>query len=283
MRRLPSASSRAAALLRVGTLGLLLVAVAPALAWLVQSWRVNPYYSHGPLALLVAAWLLARQRSRWPTNQHDARGLWLVAFGVLLLVIGAWHSAPPLTLLGLLVLLLGYVLVEHGPTALRTALGPGVVVALAVPLPWVERLAPALAGAVATSVADILAHLGIEVVQTGALLATQDGQFSIGGPCSGLRSAMAMLTLGVVAAVLMPGSWWRQSAVILLAVPLALLVNWLRLVGLFLTAHLFGNDLALSVYHPLSSPLWFLAAAAALHWFASRGRPRLTDVSPSAG
>ncbi len=270
MNRRPDAARVASRLAIPATAGLVGALLLPNARWLVASWRISPYYSHGPLVLLVALWLLWTRRGVLAAGQGTVLGLLPLVGGLSLWSLAARNGSPPLTWLAILPIGLGILLLERGWRACRAALWPAILLATAIPVPWVERLGPALAGLVADAAAHGLAALGVPVLRTGALLATADGTFHIGGPCSGLRSTLAMVTLALLAAALMTGYPRRRLLLLMLAAPAALLANWLRLMGLFLSSQYLGAQRAMALYHPIASPLWFLAAAATLFWFAAR-------------
>jgi exosortase len=157
-----------------------------------------------------------------------------------------------------------------GLPAARGAALPLALLALAIPLPAVERLAPPLAGAVAHWAALAAGSMGTAVVQVGAQLVVGGGTFAVGAPCSGLRSIVALGTLAVIIAGAVDGPHRGRVAVIALALPLALAANWLRLTGLLWLAGISGPQPALSAFHAASSPLLVLAATGALLVVANR-------------
>jgi len=253
------------------------VLFGPALAWLVGSWRVHPYYSHGFLLPPIAAWFAWRARAGLTGGRPSDAGLALVSAGLGLHLVAAPWQAHPISIAGLFVVLLGLALLAGGPGALRAAAFPVSLLALAVPLPMVERLAPPLAGAVAHGAALAAGALGVGVVRAGAQLAVGGGAFTVGAPCSGLNSLVALATLGVVLAGTVDAAPWRRLAVVGLAVPLALAANWVRLTGLLWVAGAFGAEAGLAVYHGPASPLLFLVATALL---VRGGRALGCDVRP---
>jgi exosortase len=251
-------------LVALALLALLAALFAPTLGWLVRSWRVHGYYSHGLLVPMVAIWFAWRTRSQLTVDPpHDA-GLALIVAGVGLHLAALRWAAHPLSAAGLLIVLAGFALLAGGRRALRAAAFPVALLALAIPLPFVERLAPPLAGAVARAAALAAGSIGVAVLQVGAQLVTPDGSFQVGAPCSGLRSILALFTLAVVLAGLAEGPLANRVALVGLAVPLALLANWLRLTGLLWLTGVIGPARTMAIYHPLSSPLVFLGAAAGL-------------------
>jgi exosortase len=243
---------RAARLIAAAPLVLLLAALmARDMGWLARTWRVNPYYTHGPLAVAAAAWLLWRRRGAFAAREpHDA-GLLLVFAGLAAYVVAAPAELHPLAIAGCIVAGLGLVTLIAGRAGLRAAAVPAALLLLAVPVPFVESAAPPLAGTV-------------DVVRTGAQLATPDGSFVVGAPCSGLRSVMALVTLALAFVAIVRGPVAIRLLVVLLAAPAALVANWLRLTMLLVLTDVAGAGPTMAIYHPLSSPALFLGAAAGL-------------------
>jgi exosortase len=144
-----------------------------------------------------------------------------------------------------------------------------VILALAIPLPIMERLAPPLASAAARGAVLAAGSVGAGVVQAGAQLTVGDGSFTVGAPCSGLRSLLALATLAVVLAGAADGPKRSRIGLVALAVPIALAANWLRLTGFIWLAEASGADRALALYHSLSSPILVVLSAALLVAFGA--------------
>jgi exosortase len=158
----------------------------------------------------------------------------------------------------------GIALLLGGREAGRAAVLPIAVLALAVPLPVVDRLAPPLAAAAAHGAAVAATTVGAGVERVGAQLSVGGGSFVVGAPCSGLRSLVSLATLAAVLAGVSDGPATRRMAIVAAAVPLALLANWVRLTGLILAAEAVGPQRGLALFHDVSGPLLFALAAVAL-------------------
>lgn len=246
---------------------LLVALFRPTLAWLVVSWRADPYYSHGPLVVAVAAWLawLAGRRYRLSTHARPVKwplGIGLVACGVILHVVALAWAAYPISAAGLVAVLLGLAALAGGPDLTRTMLFPAILALTAIPLPLADRFAPPMAGAVAGWAAGAVRALGVHVTRTGALLALDGSAFTVGAPCSGLRSLVALGSLAVLWAGLLDDALWKRLIVVAAALPFALAGNWLRLTVLLLVAQGFGQQPALNFFHNVAGPLFFLIATA---------------------
>lgn len=254
---------------QLALLGLLAWLFAPSLAWLVRTWQAHPYYSHGPLLPLLAGLLVWRRREALRAGSPSDLGLPLVAAGLLLHLAALRWEAHPVSALALLLLLAGLALLVGGRPALRAAAFPILIAALAIPLPWVERLAPPLAAGAARATASAALLLGIPVVRMGAQLGVADGAFVVGAPCSGLNSLVALLSLAVIVAGLSPIAWSRRLSLVLLAAPLALAANGARLLGLLWAAETFGAERGLALFHGPASPAAFALATLGLLGLAS--------------
>ena len=81
--------------------------------------------------------------------------------------------------------------------------------------------------------------------------------------CSGLRMLMAFLALGVALAFLFPRAWWQRVIMIVLAAPIAVFVNVLRVTTLGLL-HLIDPSLARGDFHIFVGMLMLIPAAGLL-------------------
>ncbi|RIL08728.1 hypothetical protein DCC79_13070 [bacterium] len=245
-------------------MGLLAALFAPTAAWLARTWQVHPYYGHGWLVPGVAAAFAWRARARFAQGEPADAGLALVAAGVAAHLAAARWQLYPVSASALVVVLAGLAWALGGRPALRAAAFPATLLLLAVPWPFVEHTAPFLAAGVARASAAAAGGLGAAVVQHGAELSVTDGAFTVGAPCSGLQSAVALITLAAVLAGVLDGPWRRRMALVLLALPLALAANWLRLTGLLWIADAHGSAQGLAWFHGPPALLLYAAAAAGL-------------------
>jgi exosortase len=96
---------------------------------------------------------------------------------------------------------------------------------------------------------DALYFLEIPALREGNIIHLSDTQLFVAEACSGLRSLMALLTLGVIFAYFFRKSFWERAIIVLSTIPIAILVNAFR-VGLtgVLTHHL-GSEAASGWIH----------------------------------
>jgi exosortase len=249
---------------------------APTWFWLIEAWWSDPYYSHGPLVLLAAiyfAWtqrrVLVRQVTQSPAMEVEN---WKLEIGGWLLIVAAlaahlwamlWRAyyisalMIPIAILGLLVALYGWRIAQRFWFPLAFLI-------LLIPLPLAERFGPALEGFAATSATALAQFIGIAARNDGAQVFLPNSIFTVGIPCGGLRSIIAIITLVVLLAYIVQGRAWARALIVIAAIPIALAANTLRLALLFAIANFWGSDAAMNYFHDWSSPVLFLASFALL-------------------
>jgi len=139
---------------------------------------------------------------------------------------------------------------------------PALFLLFMIPLPFI-LIEQATLGLqfVATKGSALMARLiGLAVTQTGGGIVLADSTLVVGAQCSGMRSMVALLALATLMAFVLKGSLWARLGLILLAVPLAVVANVVRITSLLWVIATLGDEIGLDFYHDWSSPLLFLLA-----------------------
>jgi EpsI family protein len=257
----PVARARKRASLVAGLLGaaaalLLLVAWRPAFEWLALRWNDDHgYYGHGPLIPLIALGLVWRRRS-WLAPAPDAEGRTagaiLLATAVLLQVAAAALRVHFLSGTALLLAVTAACFLLGGSIFTRTLAFPLGFLALALPLPmeWIARVSLELKLLAAGSATHALALLGITAVQEGSAIHLSQGDVLVEDACSGIRSLMALLALGVlIAGFDYSVPWRRRLFLVLLVFPVAIAANAARVALLCGLVQALGPDILESWAH----------------------------------
>jgi exosortase len=240
---------------------LLILLAYPALVWLVRSWLGNPYYTHGfliaPFAMLLA-WRQWRHLVVQPRQGSTFVGLLVVSVGLAAIVWAMRWQNYGLASLALISVLIGILLFLEGWPRLKYWLFPLLFLALMIPVPFIDLLSPWLEAFTARSATVLARLMGISAVQQGGEISLPNTTITVGAPCSGLRSLVAMVTIGVAWVYLIQGRLWAKVLMLATILPLVAISNVLRITVLLGVAVLFGEEVALSYYHDWSSPLLFL-------------------------
>src|SRR4029077_13035369 len=78
--------------------------------------------------------------------------------------------------------------------------------------------------------------------------------------CSGIRSLMSLLTLGVMIAYFLPLKWWLRSLFVMTTIPIALVANAFRVGGTGVLGRWFGEAAAQGFFHTFSGWIVFVSA-----------------------
>lgn len=235
--------------------------------WLYVRWTApESLYAHGLLVPLVSLWLVYRRRDRLralpPAPAWSGLALILPALGLHLAAVYTEVYSP--SAFTLPVLFAGMVVYFRGWKALRPCLFPLAYLYFALPLPmnWVAEMSFHMKMAAVRMAVGAAGFLGASVEVRGAqILLREGGTLPVAAPCSGLRSAVALLALAVLYGVVFaPLNLLGRSVFILLSLPLAVASNVLRIAFLCLVADRFGPAAAGGWVHDLSGLGIYLAA-----------------------
>jgi exosortase len=241
---------------------------APILYYMVLHWRAVPDYSHGflvgPLALYFA-WE-RREKLRRAPIESSWWGVLPLALGTLALTIGrlgvelmAMRTAFVLTLIGLVLLLLGWPI-------FRILRFPLLFLFLMVPLP--QSLVNVIAFPLQLIAADMavgwLHWLEIPALREGNIIHLANTPLFVAEACSGLRSLMALGTLAVVFAYFFRKRAVERIVIVLSAIPIAILVNAFRVALTGYLTHNLGEKAAQGLIHQTEGLFTFGLAFALL-------------------
>jgi exosortase len=247
----------------------LLLAVAfalitfPSWRWLWGEWMGNDYYSHGILILPLCLFL-GYQRIRrddtfaWRPGQGSLGGLLLFAASLVAYLWFVNQRAWYLASFAMIAMIAGGVWLLGGVRALRTLAFPIGYLVFMVPLPLIERSTLPLALFTGVCSGALVQFLGLDVTIVGNSVTLPNADLVIGAQCSGVNSLITLFALMTLLAYLVEGPLWARLLLVLLAIPLALLGNILRVASLLFVARAWGADAAFTFYHDYSGFLFFI-------------------------
>lgn len=268
-----------------------------ALAWLVlfaqplvntaRTWWTSPEAGHGLLLAPLALVLAWRQGLREPTRGNAALGLAMVAGAVVIRYLAALAAEAFMGRVSMFLALAGLVVFLWGARQLLAWWLPALLIALSVPLPDVVLGALALPLQLKASSlgAALLEWRGLPVHLDGNVIRLPGHDLFVTEACSGLRSLTSLLSLGVLLGGIMLRHPVTRVAIVALAIPVAVVVNGVRV---FLTGFLVAfvdPALAEGFTHMTEGWLLFLVAFAILAgftWIAIRIERRLLGAREAA-
>lgn len=232
--------------------------------WYVRCSGADSYYSHAFLIPFISGFLIWRKKEELSKIQPEG-SLWgfaLILFSVVMNILGTILYIFSVSGFSIFFLIIGISLYLYGREITRRILFPLLFTIFMFPLPLavINKISFPMKMLVAKTGALIVSFLGIPVVREGFYLSIPAGDLLIGNPCSGLRSLISFLALGAVFAYFIKTSIFRQWLLLVLAVPVALLSNIVRVPILILIAHFWGVEAAApeSIWHGASGIFVFI-------------------------
>jgi exosortase len=246
----------------LATAALVVLLYAPTWSWLGVRWWYDPNFGYAFLVLpvaLVLVWL-RRDRLARVTRQPGAPGLLLLGLAVAAHVFALSRGSYLASALTIPLAAAGLIWFLAGLPTLRQLWFPVLFLLFMVPFSWGETVDARLQAVTARLATGVLGQLGVKADLWGARISLPGSTFEVGAACSGLRSTMALLTVGTVLAFVLDGSRWGKALLVLAIVPIALASNLVRIVSLLLVALWFGVGVAMDYYHLAAGIILFLCA-----------------------
>lgn len=231
---------------------------------LVYDWGHDDNYSHGFLIVPIALYFIWERRHKLAALEPRPSWFGLVVFagGIFVLLAGVLGSELFLSRVSLIGVLAGSVLFLFGWAHLRALVFPLAFLLLMIPIPAIIfnqiafplQLLASRAGEYAISAAEI------PVLREGNVLVLANTTLEVAEACSGIRSLISLLTLGIVFGYFTDPRGWVRTAIALSTVPVAIISNGARVAGTGIAAHRWGPSVAEGFFHEFSGWVVFMVA-----------------------
>jgi exosortase len=231
---------------------------------LVQDWATDDNYSHGFLIVPIALYFVweRRDRLRAAAFKPSVLGLIVVVGSIGVLMAGVLGAELFLTRISLIGVIAGAVLFVGGWQHLRILAFPIAFLLLMVPLPAIvfNQIAFPLQLLASRAGEAGISAFGIPVLREGNVIVLANTTLEVAEACSGIRSLISLLTLGIVFGYFTDRRISVRTAIALATIPVAVMTNGLRVAGTGIGAHYYGAAAAEGFFHEFSGWLMFLVA-----------------------
>ena len=231
---------------------------------LVGDWANDGNYSHGffivPLALYFA-WERRAALLTTPKRPH-VLGLVVVIGGLAVLVAGLLGAELFLTRVSFIAVLTGAIAFVLGWPHVRLLAFPLAFLLLMIPIPAIifNQIAFPLQLLASRCGEFVLSTAGIPVLREGNVIILAHTTLEVAEACSGIRSLVSLLTLGVVYGYFVDPRGPVRLAITLSTVPIAIFANAGRVAGTGIAAHYYGQAAAEGFFHTFSGWLVFVVS-----------------------
>jgi exosortase len=242
-----------------------LIAYIPTFIWMVDRWTTaETYYSHGFLIPLISSFIVWRKREDLSklTGEPSGWGWLFFIVGVLIYSVSALWQVYFSSGFSLIFVLIGLILLFLGKDYLKQLLFPVLFLVFMIPLPLVAianisfRL-KIFASQISTFIVN---RLGIPAIREGSVIKTAHSYVVVEDPCSGIRSLIALIALGVLMAYLSKVSRTKKFILFISSIPIALCANIIRITVLALVSEMYGPNIATGKVHDIMGYLVFVFA-----------------------
>jgi exosortase len=254
---------------------------------LVHDWWTNPEAGHGLLLAPLALWLAWRRGLRAGRTPQIGWGIALLVGAVVLRYLSGLAAEVFTMRVSMLMALGALIVFAWGWRQLLYWWLPAVLLFLSIPWPALitNALALPLQFQASRMGAALLRSRDIPVLLSGNVINLPGHQLFVTEACSGLRSLTALLSLGV----LVGGLWLRTPVarilVLLLAIPVAIVINAIRVFFTGFLVYFVDPKLGDGFMHLTEGWLLFIVAfgiLALLAWAARAIERRFSKESADA-
>src|SRR5262245_7880158 len=263
-------SNKATAFFALAILGAIVWAYWPALRDMARKWATDPQYSQGYVVPLFAAYLFWARRKE--LSDEECQPSWwgaaLLLVGVAIRLTGTALYHDWLEAISLLPMLWGATLLLVGWKGLALTWYATAFLFFMIPLPYrlETGLSLPLQRLATLSSTYALQTLGFPAFSEGNVIVLNQERIGVVEACNGLGMLMLFFALAVALTILMEKrSWVDKVLIVAMAVPIAVLVNTIRITATTIIRDKVSPWLADVIFHDLGGWL-MMPLALALLW-----------------
>jgi len=234
---------------------------APICPEMVREWLGHSDNSHGFLVPVMAGYFAWNRKSQ--LNSATISSSWngcVVLFLSLVVYVLSFAGGLAFTARVALVLsLFGLLWCLLGNQIIRILAFPILFLLFMIPVPYsLLSLVSAPLQLIATKIsAHLIGACSIPVYREGNMLYFVVTQLEVAEACSGIRSIMSLSMLAFAFGSFLRDGWKNRIVLVLLAIPIAMAANIIRIAGTGVLAHFYGDKVARGFLHEFSGIVVF--------------------------
>jgi exosortase len=241
---------------------------------LAGDWWNDPNNSHGLLIPPLALYFAWKKRNKFdvePERPSIAVGLIIVLGSLLVYFIGRLGAEFFLTRISSIGMMAGMLLYFYGWKHLRVMAFPVFFLILAIPIPALifNTVSIPLQVLASQASSEFLTFCDVPVLREGNVLQLTNTALGVAEACSGLRSLLSLIALSVILGYMRWRGVAQRVVLIALSVPVALLLNIVRITITGIIAENWSVKYAMGFFHEFSGWVVFVLAFFVLYLVSS--------------
>ena len=245
---------------------------APIILDAAHEWFTNDSYAHGVFIFPVSIFLLWMRKDQIQAakREQEVWGLLLIPIGLLVAMARYFMQIKYVGMWSLIPTLAGGILALHGRQLWKTVQFSVWFLLFAAPIPnsFLGPLTGQIQGYSTTGAELIMSTLGYPVIQHANVLQVPGATLEVATACSGFHKLISLLAFAAIYGHLFLDSLPKRALLLFMAVPIALLVNVLRISAL-VAAAIYGG---LPGLHALHDPAEYVAIGLSFVLFVMVGK-----------
>jgi exosortase len=227
-------------------LAALLVLYVPVIVDVAQVWSTDDNTSYGalvPFMVGLLVWWKREELAALLPARPATVGFVPLVCGLLLEMLAWYTHIRMFAMVSLVPVLLGLSLLLGGKRITRLLLFPILFMSFAAPIPFwlVQPVSVPIQTISARAASATAQELGVPLVLSGFTVSLANGtSVEVAEECSGFKKTLTVTVMAIFYASLFAVPLWKQVALVLLAGPLAVLANIVRVTALILVGNEWG-------------------------------------------
>ena len=240
---------------------LFVAAYFPAFQILVGKWSNSEEYSHAFLTLPILLYMVWEKKKTLLEDKphYSMLGLFLIVLSSICYLFALLTQVPTFISMSMYFTIVGVLIYMLGIKSIQTLFMPLVLLLILIPVPdqlYIKLTFPLQLKV--SQLSEILVEFfGVPIFREGNVMNAPGKSFEVVEACSGMRSLITLLTLSLIMGYFMLKKKVSKVVLLLTSLPIAIIVNIIRVSSMILLYHFFQLDLSEGFLHTLTGVLVF--------------------------
>jgi exosortase len=240
--------------------GVAIVFFYPAIVMLVEKWQASEDYTHAFIVVPIIGYMIWMKKDLLEKGRESSTaGLVLLSGAILSYLFALKIQIPTLIFLTMVSVIVCVLIYLAGFNILNDLAIPILMMLLLIPIP--NQMLSMLTASLQLWISDMstnISHLfSVPLYQEGNVLHLADRSVQVVDACSGIRSLISMTTLSLIFGYFMLNTRTGVLLLFILSIPVAIVINLLRVTSMVLAYHFFSLDLTTGSVHTFAGLVLF--------------------------